>query len=293
MALNVKAAMLICLGFIGGFSWLADELAGPPTESGLPLLASSAPVRLARSLALVPSPLDSQRRSDWARRFERVNPLDREAATRHVAEASAALLAPSVPSEQGFVSPALPPLLEPEPVTAVQLDAIEPTAEIRLVAQSAPPAPECEPRVYRVARGDSLASIARREWSSRDSRLIDLLLAANPKLTLRKAGRIILGEELLIPDATAAERFLAGKPWRPDAPAAATGSDQITPEAPATAAGHWYTIRPNDTLAGIATRFLNDSRRWREIAEVNRALDPQKMVPGTRIRLPLMPMIRG
>jgi len=65
----------------------------------------------------------------------------------------------------------------------------------------------------------------------------------------------------------------------------------VTAEAPVKTGGErWYTIQRNDTLERIAQRYLKDGRRWREIAAMNRALDPHKIVPGTRIKLP--PVIR-
>jgi len=47
-----------------------------------------------------------------------------------------------------------------------------------------------------------------------------------------------------------------------------------------------YTIRKNDTLQSIARRLLDDPERWREIQKLNRDLDPRKIVPGMRIKLP-------
>jgi nucleoid-associated protein YgaU len=295
MALNVKAAMFICVGFIGGLTWLAQEVAGPPVDRATPVLVASAPVQFAQA-SFAPPAVDVNRRTDWARQFVRPNPVDRAAAERAPESPSVELLAPDSPPARDYAALLLPPLAEPDVPEALPLAAAEPEMEFRLVAQAAPPPVAEAPRMYRVERGDTLATIARREWGSRDARLVDLLLDANPQIGYRKAGRIILGEELVIPDADAAERFLAGKPWRPGAPAAASESvraAEISGAAPATEADEWYTIRPNDTLAGIATRFLNDSRRWREIVEVNRALNPQKMVPGTRIRLPVVAMARG
>jgi nucleoid-associated protein YgaU len=51
-----------------------------------------------------------------------------------------------------------------------------------------------------------------------------------------------------------------------------------------------YEIRPNDTMGSIARRELGSSQQWQEIKKANGGLDPQKMKPGDRIRLPRKPV---
>lgn len=46
------------------------------------------------------------------------------------------------------------------------------------------------------------------------------------------------------------------------------------------------TVKAGDTLAGIAERTLGDSRRWREIAELNRMGDPDRIAAGWRLAWP-------
>jgi len=53
-----------------------------------------------------------------------------------------------------------------------------------------------------------------------------------------------------------------------------------------TATERWYTIRGSDSLASIARDGLKDSRRWRELADVNGLRDPNKIIPGMRLKLP-------
>jgi len=47
-----------------------------------------------------------------------------------------------------------------------------------------------------------------------------------------------------------------------------------------------YTIQKGDSLERIAQRLLNDRSRWREIAELNRLKNQDRLVPGTTIRVP-------
>ena len=49
----------------------------------------------------------------------------------------------------------------------------------------------------------------------------------------------------------------------------------------------YYKIRKRDSLASIARRFLNDERRWPEIAKLNEMRDADKVMPGMLIKLPV------
>jgi LysM repeat protein len=52
--------------------------------------------------------------------------------------------------------------------------------------------------------------------------------------------------------------------------------------------GGTYTVKPGDSLSGIAGRVLGNSNRWREIFELNRdrLSDPNKIFPGQVLKLP-------
>ena len=47
-----------------------------------------------------------------------------------------------------------------------------------------------------------------------------------------------------------------------------------------------YVVASGDTLGHIAQRELGSARAWRRIAELNPAVDPDALRPGTRLRLP-------
>lgn len=53
---------------------------------------------------------------------------------------------------------------------------------------------------------------------------------------------------------------------------------------------HWYEIKPKDTLANIARENLGSSDRWKELKKLNNDLDPLKMKPGERIKVPRKPV---
>ncbi len=73
---------------------------------------------------------------------------------------------------------------------------------------------------------------------------------------------------------------------RPAAPpprtAPATSAAQVPPEATG-----WHTVRPGETLRGIAAQFLGSQERWPEIHRLNPGIaDPDRIAPGLRIRIP-------
>jgi nucleoid-associated protein YgaU len=299
MALNEKAAMVICVVFTAGMPCALHRFAAQ-VEVPSPLRVGAVRDGLAGlpSAAAWNGSVTADPRANWARQFARPNSLDAQALANQAAKDALALAPPDeLLAPQGVVT-ALPPLVYPELLVA---DAGElepgllPGDEQVLVASAdidegddADAAPSARLKRYRVAKGDTLSRIARREWKSDDWRLVALLAEANPGVRERK-NRIVVGEELFIPDAAAVQRALGRLE---------TGSESVVAQAPAgdtksgaaTADERWYTIQRKDTLAGIARRFLNDGRRWREIVALNRALDPDKILPGTRIKLP--PVIR-
>ncbi|MBP7746582.1 MAG: LysM peptidoglycan-binding domain-containing protein [Phycisphaerae bacterium] len=306
MALNVKAALLICMGFIGGMSWVVQRVGAPMIDVPSPL----APTALAEAASgVAPETADADWRAARVGRLARRNMVDAELAANRVPGEAVALAPHAEIPVRVPPQPELPPLVYDSGVAvadAAELDAVPPAGEVVLIAGATPTEPivtaAADPateeavaaappagRVYRVAKGDTLTRIVRRECKSDDRRLLALLVDANPKLRAR-GGRIMAGEDLVLPDPAAVQRVLAGVDSTGVATAEAAGPG-VTAEAPAKTGGErWYTIQRNDTLERIAQRYLKDGRRWREIAAMNRALDPHKIVPGTRIKLP--PVIR-
>lgn len=53
-----------------------------------------------------------------------------------------------------------------------------------------------------------------------------------------------------------------------------------------------YTAQPGDTLIGIGNRLLAQPRDWRQVARINRILDPDRIQPAQPIRIPLR-LLRG
>jgi nucleoid-associated protein YgaU len=279
MVMNEKAAMAICAAVIIGMPCGLQRFVAP----------SQVPSPLGQARPAIPAAADRGPRSAadprlaWVRHFQRPSPFEAQAGVNRNPDALA-LLTPSEPLVTAAEPVPLPPLYGQEVTVAAVAqpdpgDALAGSAEVVLAAAdlgSVDP-PAAEPKRYRVAKGDTLIKIARRQWNSDDRRLVALLSDANPEVREQK-NRIVVGQELVIPDAASALAAVAPEQAQADA---GPGTDKTGDE-------RWYTIRRNDTLASIARRFLNDGRRWREIVALNHPLDPRRIVPGMRIRLPAM-----
>ncbi len=324
MALSVKVALLTCLGFIFGMSWLVSLVARPMVELPTPLVVRGPDTRQSTVLATdVPS---RSTPTVVAGRFARPSPVEVEVQGNPRDEA-ALVIAEPLPRDTGLESLSLPPVYVPEApvianadqpgeeptpfpgagnavmtmttipeaiiadtpaqgarVLAALVGGVEPANETGAgpaVATASDQAARVA-RKYRVKSGDTLVKIMRREWNSDDTRLLDALLTANPRVAKRR-NHIFPGEVLNIPvlqpSANApALRLAEGRAegGAPAGPSEWVGRGEV----------RWYTIRKRDSLASIARRLLNDEARWREIARLNEMRDADKILPGTRIKLP-------
>lgn len=67
-----------------------------------------------------------------------------------------------------------------------------------------------------------------------------------------------------------------------------TGGPAAAASAPAPAAEKTYTVKPGDTLSGIAKEHLGSANAYMKIFELNKdqLSDPDKIKPGQVLRLP-------
>lgn len=150
------------------------------------------------------------------------------------------------------------------------------------------------PRTHVVVDGDSAYRIAKAylgdggEWK----RLAD----ANPK-GIGPEGQLRIGTVLVIPGtATPAGRPpvrevpVIAKASKPEPKATLAKADTTKADAAKSVKNKakQYTVRPGDTLTGIARRELGSSARADEIAELNKGVikDPDTLPLGAAIRLP-------
>ncbi len=111
---------------------------------------------------------------------------------------------------------------------------------------------------YVVKKGDNLEAIAL-QFLGKRSAWHDIV-KANPGLTPTK---MMTGDRIKLPSKTTA-----------------------APVAPAHAQANEYEIRKDDNLEGIALSKLGKRSLWREIVAVNPGLNPSRLQPGTKIKLP-------
>jgi len=113
--------------------------------------------------------------------------------------------------------------------------------------------------IHVVRPGESLWSIAETYYS--DGTKFKLLAKANPSI---HPDRLLPGQKIRIPGAAVA----APKPG-------GTGGPFFV-----------YTVREGDYLAGIAEELLGSAARWRDIAALNPGLNPHRIYPGQKIKIP-------
>lgn len=233
MGFNVKAALLVSLAFIGGMAWLIHHVGAPVAALPSPIAATEPPA--APAIPTAPPARTSA--------LEYHSPLDRQDAQNRAQHDALVLSKPSNQPAYlpPLVLPPLEPAAgaaDPEPPPAAPLAAApandrpapddQPLQPERGTAVTAAPPPAAAARTpertgaspgggstvalppptipaaktYVVQRGDSVARIVRNHWNSDDPRLIRAFVEANPKIRTRQ-NRILIGEELVIPDLAA------------------------------------------------------------------------------------------
>ena len=306
MMLTFKTAGLTCLSFIGALVYLVNLVPRPIDEQSTPLVKRGG-AGAAQAYA------GARTRTDGMEgRFARLSAVDDVERTAPASEVVFVAANDVFTKLKGDLPPAyipaapvvhremLPIESPPEPAayagaedqydfeasipeaTAAESGANRP----RMLAALRPEEPGAcdEPlddsscQQYTVKPGDSLHRIMQRHWKRVDARAKAAFLAANPELAGRE-HKIFPGEILNIPspDASPSGVRLVGhvENSRRGAAGATTGVGYS-----------WYTVKQKDSLASIARRFLNDSERWREIATLNRIKNVDRILPGSRLKLP-------
>ncbi|HUN81102.1 MAG TPA: LysM peptidoglycan-binding domain-containing protein [Phycisphaerae bacterium] len=121
-----------------------------------------------------------------------------------------------------------------------------------------------------VVKGDTLTGLAKQYLGSTKKQ--SEIVAANPELKGRR--KLKPGETILIPQPTAAAEHSGGLDLTPAMPIA---SDKT------------YTVEDGDTIYAIAKKTLGDSKRWKEVFELNKDQlrgDPRRLKAGMTLKLP-------
>jgi nucleoid-associated protein YgaU len=173
------------------------------------------------------------------------------------------------------------------------------------------------PKTYVVQAGDTMGEIAKKFYDTASMRAVEFLVKSNRDM-IKNKDFVVAGTEIQVPELPAeffepaagftvatlqstvrtvgtedlrrdqappegdATRHAPKALKRVDAPPqkAERGSDAAQSEF------RWYEVKPKDTLSSIAKKQLGSSAHWREIHKLNADIDPMKMKPGTRIKLP-------
>jgi len=192
----------------------------------------------------------------------------------------------------------------PEPADGAQ--AQNPSAEASEPQREAPA--ESQAQEYVVQKGDTVVKIVRANYGSASQRNIDFFVASNSD-RIRDKHTIIAGQKLVIPQLPPelfepAPEFDVSKKDGDRRTALVEQLAEAARQAPSVAPSEarrdtggadakvrLYEIKPNDTLAAIARRELGSSAYWKEIHKLNPDIDPRRMQPGTKIRLPAEPPV--
>ncbi|KKK97453.1 hypothetical protein LCGC14_2652620, partial [marine sediment metagenome] len=143
-------------------------------------------------------------------------------------------------------------------------------------------------RVYVVQPGDSLIGIARKAWGRKHQGRYRLIYQAN-RSKLPDESRLSPGQKLIIPALP-----VAPAPTRPANPAVRPPAryTEVALEALSErlSAERWYTVRPGDSLTGIARRQMRDGSNGavRRLYQANRdrIVSPDRLRVGLKLRIP-------
>jgi len=157
-------------------------------------------------------------------------------------------------------------------------------------------------KTYEVVEGDSLVTIAQKVYGPQvGSKYANIqgIYEAN-KNTMKSKDSLHIGQKLIIPRLSEKEQALVNTGFfektsemPKTTPAetkkietAGTNAKKNEPTAAETKAFREYVIKENDTLWKIAARYLGAGNRYEEIVQLNKTMNPDKLVVGTKLKLP-------
>jgi len=179
---------------------------------------------------------------------------------------------------------------------------------------SRPPAVARGGEEYIVAKGDTLIGILQKKYGRASEQVMAAFKAANADVKDRHLIRE--GQKLILPDLGPDFEPVAARSIDLSKPTARTASSDLEkmldnkttrkapeprqtdskksdlanmlkkPEQKAEPEYRIYEVRPRDNFSTIAREQLGSETLWREIAKLNKNIDPARMLPGTKIKLP-------
>jgi nucleoid-associated protein YgaU len=149
-------------------------------------------------------------------------------------------------------------------------------------------------KTYVVSEGDSLASIARKFYGSKEgSKKINIarIFDANRKV-LKSPDEIYVGQKLIIPPLLASvpdkgkiANIFSGTEF---AKVESIGKQHLLANAPRAEQGSWHVVREGESLWQIAAEQLGNGSRCSEIAELNAGIldSDDNLSIGMHLRMP-------
>lgn len=211
-----------------------------------------------------PTPAQLEKLAQAHRGGDEIPPGLLAVAKREAEERAKLQGAGAIPSQP---APSSHEVRNPAPVAARP---VQPAPVVSTPRVESKPARGGQGPLYTVQKGDTLSEIAMNQLGT--MKRWQEIVALNPGLD---AGRLRVGARLVMPaDA------------RGGAAPAPSGAKPGAKSAGQPAAGATYEVREADSLWKIAARQLGDGERWREIAQLNPTIDPDRLSVGQKLVLP-------
>lgn len=161
---------------------------------------------------------------------------------------------------------------------------------VRPPAHTSTPVRAVSGKKYTVISGDNLYRIARNYYGTGSRELVRIIFEAN-RTVLSDQDEVHIGDVLFLPDidgkraSPGPARASITKPRRDkqdDSSAKPTGRRG------GARPFRWYQVEEDDRYSTIAAAQLGDSRRWKELFELNKDIfpDPDRIRTGVQIRIP-------
>ncbi len=206
-----------------------------------------------------------------------------------------------IPAASEVVKSSTPQTTAPQQSVAMSVPAAASSA-VESVMKDTAMAAKVDGKIYEVADGDSLVSIAQKVYGPKAGAKyanIQNIYEAN-KNTMKSRDSLQIGQKLVIPSLSEKEQALvntgffekaAETPKAADAPkkietAKADARKAEDAAAKDSKALKDYVVKENDTLWKIAVKYLGDGNRYDEIAQLNKTINPDRLVVGTKLKLP-------
>ena len=216
------------------------------------------------------------------------------------------------------------PTARPEPPTATPTADAKPAGAPTDKAKTAPPDRREVSKEYTVQKGDTVRKIIKENYGVASTKVVEFFVASN-KSRIKGKDMIVEGQKLVVPPlppemfeaapnfdvsgvGEGARTVTSEELTRATSPR--SGKERVAPAdvkkelasnepttAPAEKMQHLadrggsagyrnYEIQLSETFRSIAARELGSANQWNEIKKLNPDLDPKKLKPGMKIRMP-------